>query len=40
MIGVGIGPIVSGDRNGDGSDYDFPGKGAARDFVRPSRSRG
>jgi hypothetical protein len=32
MIGVGIGPAVNGDRNGEGSDYDFSGKGAARDF--------
>ena len=32
MIGIGIGPAVNGDRNGDGSPYEFDGKGATRDL--------
>ena len=29
-IGIGIGPMVNGDRNGGGSEHDIPGSGAAR----------
>jgi hypothetical protein len=29
-IGIGIGPMVNGDRNGGGSEHDFPGSRAAR----------
>ena len=31
MVGVGVGAMVNGDRNGAGSDYEFEGKGAAQD---------